>query len=135
MGLNNSPSQLNLILSNIFSDKSRFRSLACYLDDLLIYSTDWHSHLEQLELTLRTLQENDISCSSKKTEIGFAEIEYLGYRLSADSVRISEKRIEAIGKITAPKNVKGLQRLLGMFNYWKNIFRLILNILSICGNY
>ena len=89
------------------------------MDDLLIYSTDWQSHLEQLELTLRTIQENDISCSSKKTEIGFAEIEFLGYTLSADSVRISEKRIEAIGKITAPKNFKGLQRLLGMFNYWK----------------
>ena len=60
MGLNNSPSQLNLILSNIFSDKLRFRSLACPVDDLLIYSTDWDCHLEQLKLTLRTLQENDI---------------------------------------------------------------------------
>ena len=38
-------------------------------------------------------------------------------------MHISEKRIEAIGKITEPKNVKGFQRLLGMFNYWKNAFR------------
>jgi len=36
MGLSNSPSQLNLILSNIFCDKSRFYSLACYVDDILI---------------------------------------------------------------------------------------------------
>ena len=119
MGLNNSPSQLNLILSNIFSDKSRFHSLACYVDDLLVYSNDWDSHMQQLELTLRTLHENDISCSPTKTEIAYSEVEYLGHRLSADSVRVSEKRIEAIGKILPPKNIKALQRLLGMFDYWK----------------
>ena len=118
-GLNNSPSQLNLHLSNIFSDKTLFDSLAYYVDDILIYSTDWESHLEQLELTLKTLSENEISCNPNKTEIGFLELEYLGHRISGDSVRISEKRIEAISKISAPKNVKGFQRLLGMFNFWR----------------
>jgi len=119
MGLNNSPSALNLHLSNIFSDKSRFHSLACYVDDILLYTVHWDSHLQQLELALQTLEENQISCSPTKTEIGFAEIEYLGYRLSAEAVRISEKRIEAIHKIKAPTNVKALMRLLGCMNYFK----------------
>jgi len=79
--------------------------------------------MEQLEVTLKTLQENRISCNPNKTEIGYQEVEYLGHRLSADSVRVSEKRIEAIRKISASKNVKALQRLLGMLNYWKNTYR------------
>jgi len=86
MGLSNSPSQFSLILSNIFSDESGFYSLACYVDNILIYSNDWNAHVQQLELELKTLQENDISCSPTKTEIGFAEVEYLGHRLSAESV-------------------------------------------------
>ena len=77
--------------------------------------------MQQLELALKTLQENDISYSPTKTELGFAEVEYLGHGLSAESVRISEIRVEAIGKIQPPKNVKALQCILGMFNYWKNI--------------
>jgi len=85
MGLGNSPSALNLLISNIFSDKSRFHSLACYVDDILIYSNDWNDHIRQLELALKTLQENHISCSPTKTEIGFAEVEYLGHRHSAES--------------------------------------------------
>jgi len=113
MSLSNSPAQLNLHLSNIFSDKSRFHSLACYVDDILIYSNDWNDHIRQLELALKT-QENRISCSPTKTEIGFV--------LSDESVRISEKRVAAIDNIQAPKNVKGLQRVLGMFNYWKKYF-------------
>jgi len=119
MGLSCSPAQLNLILSNIFCDKSRFHSLACYVDDILIFSQDWKAHLQQLELALKTLHDNHISCSPTKTEIGYQEVEYLGHRLSVDSIRISEKRVEAVDKIQPPKNVKGLQRVLGMFNYWK----------------
>ena len=46
MGLSNSPSALNLHLSNIFSDKSRFHSLACYVDDILLYTVQWDSHLQ-----------------------------------------------------------------------------------------
>jgi len=46
-------------------------------------------------------------------------LKYLGHRVSAESVRIPEKRVEAIGKIQPPKNVKALQGVLGMFNYWK----------------
>ena len=111
-GLNNSPSRLNLILSNLFSDKTRFHSLCCYVDDVCIYSNDWKSHVQQVEMALRTLQEANISCNPKKVYVAVSEIEYLGYRISGDSVRMTKKRIEVINKITAPKNVKGLQRLL-----------------------
>jgi len=45
MGLSCSPLQLNLILSNIFFDKSRFHSLVCYVDDILIFSNDWNAHM------------------------------------------------------------------------------------------
>ena len=62
-----------------------------------------------------------LSCNPRKTEIGASEIEYLGYRLSGDSVRMTKKRIQVINDIQAPKNFKGLQRLLGMFQYFKKL--------------
>ena len=70
---------------------------------------------------LRTLQEANISCNPRKADVAVPEIEYLGYRISGDSIRMTNKRIQVIGKISAPKNVKGLQRLLGMFVYWKKL--------------
>ena len=59
------------------------------------------------------------SCNPKKTEIAYPEMEYLGYRISGHSISISDKRIEFIKIITPPMNVKALQRILGMMNYWK----------------
>jgi len=81
------------------------------MDDLIIDSNSWNSHLQHLELTLKTLQDVNIACNPRKTEISFPEIDYLGFRVSRNSMRLSEKRIEIISKITALKNVKALQRM------------------------
>jgi len=120
-GLNNSPSALQNTLGLLFSDKPRFKNLLVYMDDICIYSNTWKNHLEQLEQALQVLSESKISLSPRKTEVVAYEVEYLGHRICGESVRMTEKHIEAIGKIQAPKNVKGLQRLLGTVNYWHKL--------------
>jgi len=52
------------------------------------------------------LKENNISCSPTKTEIGFVEVEYLGHRLSAESVRISENVSRLLVKFSLLKTLK-----------------------------
>jgi len=120
-GLNNSPSSLQKCLSLLFADKTRFKNLLVYIDDVCIFTNTWQSHMEQLETALQVLHEANISLSPRKTQIAAHEVEYLGHRISGESVRMTEKHIEAIGKIQAPKNLKGLQRLLGMVNYWRKL--------------
>ena len=120
-GLNNSPSALMRTLGLLFSDKKRFRNMLVYMDDVAIFTQTWEAHLEQLEQALQVLCEANVSLSPRKTEIGAQEVEYLGHRISGDTIRMTEKHIEAIGKIGAPKNVKGLQRILGMVNYWRKL--------------
>jgi len=78
--------------------------------------------LQPIDLAFSTLKSMNISLSPTKTEIGASEIEFMGYKLSGDSVRMTDKHIQAIGKISSPKNVKVLQRILGMVNYWKKTY-------------
>jgi len=91
-GLSTSPSQSVLILTNLFSDRSRFTNLNCYMDDIIIASNSSNSHLQQLELTFQTLKNANIACNPRKTEIGFPEIDYLGFRISRNSLKSSEKK-------------------------------------------
>ena len=121
MGLSTSPAHLVMLLSSLFTDKTRYHSSLCYMDDIALFTNQWPEHLQQLELRLKTLRDAYLSCNPRKTEIGFDEIEYLGYRISSDSVRITKKRIEIIEKIRSPKNVKGLQRIIGMFQFWRRL--------------
>ena len=119
MGLNTAPSQLILMLSQIFQDKNRFHSIWLYMDDATIGSTTWESHLQQLDLLFKTLAENNLSVNPRRTELAFHEVEYLGFKISADGLRMSKKGTEAIEKITVPKNTKALQRILGLFNFYR----------------
>jgi len=66
MGMANSLSALNLLISNIFSDKSRFHNLACYVDDILIYSNDWNDHIRQLERALKTCKKTAFCAALQK---------------------------------------------------------------------
>ena len=80
-------------------------------------------HLGTLEDTLRTLQRNDLTCNPTKCELGIANLEFLGFQIGADGVKISRKKLAILEKLPAPKNRKGLQRILGMFNYWRRFFK------------
>jgi len=64
--LSTSPSQLVEILSNLFTDRSRFHNLLSYMDDLILFSNSWKSHMDQFGLTLQTLQDANISCNPQK---------------------------------------------------------------------
>jgi len=119
MGLNTAPSQLIFMLSQIFQDKNRFHGVFLYMDDAIVTSTSWESNLQQLELLFKRLAENNLSVNPRKTELAYQEVKYFGFEISADGLRMSKKGTDAIQKITAPKNAKALQRILGLFNFYR----------------
>ncbi|MGR0295394.1 hypothetical protein ACUWCL_28535, partial [Klebsiella pneumoniae] len=46
-------------------------------------------------------------------------ISFLGHVISAEGVRPDGKKVEAIGKMGMPSDVKGIRRLLGTLNYYR----------------
>ena len=118
-GLCNSPYGLSSALVGIFSDKQRFRNIYLYVDDILAIGSSWQEQLITLEVMLENLKSNDFTWNPEKCTFCYSELEYLGHRISAYSIRISKPPVEAVTKIQPPKNGKGLQRLLGLFNFFK----------------
>jgi len=52
-----------------------------------------------------------------------ANLEFLGFQIGSDGVKISRKKLAVLEKLPAPKNRKGLQRILGLFNYWRRFLK------------
>jgi len=118
-GLSTSPFHLLSSLLPLFGDKTKYHGISLYMDDVLISSNTFQDHLNQLKLTLSTLRDYRFSCNPIKTELAFQSVEYLGFILDGKGIQMSDKRIQAIQKITPPKNVKALQRILGLLNFWR----------------
>jgi len=49
-----------------------------------------------------------------------SKVEFLGFEISREGVKISRRKLAAIHKLAPPKNRKGLQRLLGLVNFWRH---------------
>ena len=89
------------------------------MDDILISSSSFTDHLQNLNTTFATLRANSLMVNPSKTCTSYTELEFLGHTISSKGVRISDSKTKAIQKITPPETKKALQRLLGLIQYFR----------------
>ena len=51
----------------------------CYIDDIVIYSDDFQSHLQHLRAVLTTLSEAGMTLSPDKCYVGYHSVQLLGH--------------------------------------------------------
>lgn len=88
-----------------------------FIDDLLIYGKDKEEHDLRLRKVLQKCREINIKLNRKKCKIGLTEITYLGHKISEHGISPDESHTDAIKNMPEPKNVKDLERFLGLVTY------------------
>lgn len=96
------------------------KGTAIYLDDLLVTGKTKAEHDDALKAVVNVAREKKIKFNLRKLQYCQREIKYIGHIFSKDGVRNDPERIRAIEQMERPKNVKELQRFLGMVNYVRN---------------
>ncbi|KAJ8723051.1 hypothetical protein PYW08_002963 [Mythimna loreyi] len=91
----------------------------CYLDDVIIASDDEKSHKRHLKLILERFNKFGITINLGKCTFGASEIEFLGYKVSAEGIKPLEEKIQAIVNYPKPETVEQLRRFLGMINFYR----------------
>jgi hypothetical protein len=90
-----------------------------YVDDILIASENMQQHLEHVESVLNRLSQHGIVINPKKCTFGAQELKFLGVKITPTGIEPLPEKVEAISKMDFPKTSKGLQRFLGMINYYR----------------
>ena len=121
-GLSTSPSAMMYVLLTVFAGKLG-KNMWLYMDDLSIGSSNWSEHISSIEDVLQTLVNNNLSANPSKCQFGFSNLPFLGFLIGAHGIQMDPKKIKIIEKLSPPKNKKGLQRLIGLFNYWRKFIR------------
>jgi hypothetical protein len=91
-----------------------------YLDDLLIYAETEEEFLEYLRRIFTRLREKNIKVNPKKCKFGFSELDYVGHRISSDSINFSSEQRDKVLNFPLPENVRALQSFLGIGNYFRD---------------
>ncbi|CAM4556526.1 unnamed protein product, partial [Lepidochelys olivacea] len=95
-GLHGAPTTFQRLMDKLLRPHGKYA--AAYLDDVIIYSPDWETHLEKVEAVLDTLRKAGLTANPSKCSLGLAEAKYLGYIVGRGVGRPQLNKLEAIQK-------------------------------------
>jgi len=90
-GLTNAPASFQQWMNEILSEYLDIFCVA-YLDDILIFSQNLEDHRRHVRTILRRVEETGLTLKASKCEFHTTEIEYLGYVISPQRLRMDEKK-------------------------------------------
>jgi len=85
-------------------EKDKF--LVIYIDDITVYSNSDDEHIGHLQKVFKKCRKFGISLNPKKSHLAMKEGKLLGHIISKYGIKIDPKRVEAIQKISLPRNKK-----------------------------
>ena len=89
-----------------------------YLDDILVASKDKQEHLQHLNTVLQRLHQHGLIIRPEKCIFGADKLDFLGYRVTKNGISPLPSKVAAISQFPRPDSVKGMQKFLGMVNYY-----------------
>jgi transposase InsO family protein len=114
MGICNAPEIFHQRMIDVFAS---LPGVEIYIDDILVHAATFEEHSRRLQLVLDKCREVGLTLNPDKVILAKSNINYLGHELSAQGVRPSCSKVEAVEKMLVPTDKKAVQRFLGFVNY------------------
>jgi transposase InsO family protein len=121
MGAKNSGMAMQRLVDNLFSDVQD--QVYCYLDDILICSSDFESHLRTLDIVFNRLCEANLTIKLSKSEFCKSSLKYLGHIIDSEGIRTDPDKISVMVSYPRPTNQKQVRGFLGMCSYYRRFIK------------
>lgn len=120
MGVSCSP---DIFQAKIYELLGDIEGTKAYIDDILVIKRGlFEGHLEQLEEIFRRCQKTNLELNAEKCRFGLNEIDYLGYIVTPEGIKPNPKKIQAIQAMERPTTVTEVRRLIGMVQYYRDLW-------------
>lgn len=94
-------------------------SVFVYIDDLLVVSSDFETHLKRLEVVARSLRKANLTINVDKSKFVMKSIRYLGHIIGNGEIKADPNRVQAITEFPSPKTIRQTRRFLGMTGWYR----------------
>jgi len=119
-GLRNAPATFQRLMDRVL-DGCTFA--VGYIDDILLYSDSFASHLCHLREVFDRLRRFGLCVNPGKCTLAVKELLFLGYMISHGRIRADQNKIEAVQRYTRPKTVREVQKFLGFVGFYRKFIR------------
>jgi hypothetical protein len=118
-GWKNSTAVFSKVMDQVLRDARLEHCAQAFVDDLLIYSQDFDSHVKHVEAVLAALQAAGLRAHPGKSVFCSDKVEYLGHVITPSGIEPQAAKVQAMTQLPAPSNVSQLQSVLGLLNYYR----------------
>ena len=93
-GLSGAPATFQRLMDQLL--RGTEDNAGVYLDDIIVYGTDWEEHLKNLEGVFERLSRAGLTIKLKKCTFGAQECTYLGHKIGNRGVLQEDAKVQAI---------------------------------------
>lgn len=112
-GLCNAAQRMSRLMDKVIPSRLR-ESVFIYLDDLLVCTSDFKSHIQILEEVANCLANAGLTINVEKSRFCQKEIKYLGYIVGQGCLRTDPNKVEAVVNFPLPKSQRQIRRYVEM---------------------
>ena len=108
-GLCNDPATFQSLMTQILRPYLR-KFVVVFLDDILIFSSNWKEHLDHVRMVLQALREHQLYCKPSKCLFGAVEILYLGHVISGYTIAPDQEKLKAVRDWPIPESISQVRK-------------------------
>lgn len=112
-GLCNAPATFERMMDSLLRGY-KWSICLCYLDDVIVYSPTFESHLTRLSAVLAVFRRATLQLNSAKCRFGRREITMLGHLVSAAGVQPDPDKVRAVQQFPVPRSAKDVRSFVGL---------------------
>ena len=110
-------------MNDLFQDMINQKNMAIFIDDIIVATDTKKGHNELVEEVLKRLEENNLFIKPERCQWKVKEVEFLGIVIGPQEVEMQKEKVDGVLSWPAPKNVKEVQKFLGLANYYRQFIK------------
>lgn len=119
-GIKTAPNYFAFCMDKLLKQSSlSHSSVLCYIDDCILFTQTWKSHLSDLNILLDCFISAGLKLNPKKCQFARDRCIFLGHEISAEGMKPPDDKITIVQNYPRPKNQKELKRFLSFMNWFR----------------
>jgi transposase InsO family protein len=120
-GFKNVPSSFQMVMTGLFND---LNFVKVYVDDIVIFSNDFKSHLSHIKRVLELLNGANLRIKPAKCTFCVQKLQLLGYEVTPNGYQVCLEKLVNLEGSSYPKTGNQMEKHLGFFNFFRDVIPL-----------
>ncbi|MBW0512278.1 hypothetical protein O181_051993 [Austropuccinia psidii MF-1] len=121
-GLTSAPASFKNLVNDIFYDLLDI-DVVVSLHDIMVFSKSEEEHVTHVPTVLAILRANNLFAKASKCLFHISSVEYLGYVVSSEGLKMNQAKFKQILNWPPPRNLKALPLFLGFVNFYRRFIK------------